>query len=241
MFVDAQLEFSDAQEITASAASTNIIDFNPAFDYNTVIDAGAGEPTFLVVIPGVTFTADDDATLAIELRSYASEDLSDTPNVIFTATKELSALVAGKPAVVVALPSAEYLRYLSLYYTVTSGPFTAGALDAFITKDAQTWRAYANNVEFADLNLSEDDDDSEADSVSFDTTTASVEAGSTTTVNVEVTGSSDVSVVSSDTAVATVSYSNGVITITGVAAGTSTITVTKGSATATISVTVTAA
>ena len=51
MFVDAQLEFSDSQVITASAASTNIIDFNPAFNYNTLIDAGAGEPTFLVVIP----------------------------------------------------------------------------------------------------------------------------------------------------------------------------------------------
>jgi len=203
-----------------------------------VIDAGAGEPTFLVVIPGVTFTAAGAATLTIELRSYANEDLSDTPTVIFTTTaRALSTLVAGKPAAVVALPSAEYKRYLSLYYTVETGPFTAGTLDAFITKDAQTWRAYANNVEFAELNLSEDD----ADSVSFDTTTASVEAGSTTTVNVEVTGSSDVSVVSSDTAVATVSYSNGVITITGVAAGTSTITVTKGSATATISVTVTAA
>lgn len=57
MFVDAQLEFSDSQAITASAASTNIIDFNPAFDYNTVIDAGAGEPTFLVVTPSVTFAA----------------------------------------------------------------------------------------------------------------------------------------------------------------------------------------
>ncbi|CCI77566.1 unnamed protein product [Klebsiella pneumoniae subsp. rhinoscleromatis SB3432] len=150
MFVDAQLEFSDSQAITASAASTNIIDFNPAFDYNTVIDAGAGEPTFLVVIPGVTFTATGAATLTIELRSYANEDLSDTPTVIFTTTaRALSTLVAGKPAAVVALPSAEYKRYLSLYYTVEKGPFTAGTLDAFITKDAQTWRAYANNVEFA--------------------------------------------------------------------------------------------
>ncbi|STU67309.1 Uncharacterised protein [Klebsiella pneumoniae subsp. rhinoscleromatis] len=155
MFVDAQLEFSDSQAITASAASTNIIDFNPAFDYNTVIDAGAGEPTFLVVIPGVTFTATGAATLTIELRSYANEDLSDTPTVIFTTTaRALSTLVAGKPAAVVALPSAEYKRYLSLYYTVEKGPFTAGALDAFITKDAQTWRSHANKVEFAALNLS---------------------------------------------------------------------------------------
>jgi hypothetical protein len=74
MFVDAQLEFSDSQAITASAASTNIIDFNPAFDYNTVIDAGAGEPTFLVVTPSVTFAAAGAATLAIELRAYANED-----------------------------------------------------------------------------------------------------------------------------------------------------------------------
>ena len=84
MFVDAQLEFSDAQGDHCLPQPARILSiFNPAFDYNTVIDAGAGEPTFLVVIPGVTFTADDDATLAIELRSYASEDLSDTPNVIF--------------------------------------------------------------------------------------------------------------------------------------------------------------
>lgn len=155
MFVDAQLEFSDSQAITASAASTNIIDFNPAFDYNTVIDAGAGEPTFLVVTPSVTFAAAGAATLAIELRAYANEDKSDTPTVIFsTPAKALGSLVAGKPVVVVALPSANYKRFLSLQYTVATGPFTAGALDAFITKDAQTWRSYANNVEFAALNLS---------------------------------------------------------------------------------------
>lgn len=155
MFVDAQLEFSDAQVITASAASMNIIDFNPAFDYNTVIDAGAGEPTFLVVIPSVTFAAEGAATLAVELRSYAKEDQSDTPTIIFSSTtKAPDTLIAGKPAVVVMLPSADYKRYLSLYYTVTNGPFTAGAVDAFITKDAQTWRSYANNVEFAALNLS---------------------------------------------------------------------------------------
>ncbi|WP_377285693.1 Bbp16 family capsid cement protein [Raoultella ornithinolytica] len=155
MFVDAQLEFSDSQVITASTGSTNIIDFNPAFNFNTVIDAGAGEPTFLVVIPSVTFAAEGAATLAIELRAYANEDKSDTPTVIFSTTaKALATLKAGKPAVVVALPSADYKRFLSLQYTVATGPFTAGAVDAFITKDAQTWRSYANNVEFASLNLS---------------------------------------------------------------------------------------
>lgn len=237
MFVDAQLEFSDSQAITASAASTNIIDFNPAFDYNTVIDAGAGEPTFLVVIPGVTFTAAGAATLTIELRSYANEDLSDTPTVIFTTTaRALSTLVAGKPAAVVALPSAEYKRYLSLYYTVETGPFTAGTLDAFITKDAQTWRAYANNVEFADLNLS----DSQEDSIGFDSTSVSVAAGDDVTVALELAGDSAVSVSSSAAGVATATYSGGVVTVTGVAAGSAVITITKGTATATINATVTA-
>ncbi|MEN0615494.1 Bbp16 family capsid cement protein [Klebsiella indica] len=237
MFVDAQLEFSDAQAITASAASTNIIDFNPAFDYNTVIDAGAGEPTFLVVIPGVTFTAAGAATLTIELRSYASEDLSDTPTVIFSTTaKALASLVAGKPAVVVALPSAEYKRYLSLYYTVETGPFTAGTLDAFITKDAQTWRPYANNVEFAELNLS----NSEDDSIGFDSTSISVAAGDSQTVALELAGDSSVSVVSSATGVATATYSDGVVTVNGVAAGSAVATIKKGTATATINITVTA-
>lgn len=237
MFVDAQLEFSDAQAITASAASTNIIDFNPAFDYNTVIDAGAGEPTFLVVIPGVTFTAAGAATLTIELRSYANEDRSDTPTVIFTTTaKALATLVAGKPAVVVALPSASYKRYLSLYYTVATGPFTAGKLDAFITKDAQTWRSYANNVEFAALNLS----NSGADSIVFATTSTSVVVGADRAISLELAGDSPVTVASSATGTATVTYANGVVTIHGVAAGSAVITITKGTATATINVTVTA-
>lgn len=237
MFVDAQLEFSDAQAITASAASTNIIDFNPAFDYNGQIDLGAGEPTFLVVIPSATFNAAGAATLTIELRSYQNEDRSDNPVVIFSTTaKALDTLVAGKPTVVVALPSAAYDRYLSLYYTVATGPFTAGALDAFITKDAQTWRAYANNVEFAELNLS----DSVEDSIGFDSTSVSVAAGDDVAIALELAGDSSVSVSSSATGVATATYSGGVVTVTGVAAGSAVITITKGTATATINVTVTA-
>lgn len=237
MYVDGQLEFSDNQAITASAAGTNIIDFNPAFNYNSVIDAGAGEPTYLVVIPAVTFAAAGAGTLTIELRSYAQEDLSDTPEVILTSKAiVLASLVAGKPALVVALPPADYRRYLGIYYTVGNGPFTAGQVDAFITKDAQTWRSYANNSEFADLNLGSGD----ADSVSFAETTASVAVGATTTVDVEESGDSAVSVASSASGVATATYANGVVTITGVAAGTATITITKGSATATITVTVTA-
>ena len=88
----------DSQVITASTGSTNIIDFNPAFNFNTVIDAGAGEPTFLVVIPSVTFAAAEGGDARDWLRLRAATHL---PRFL----KAHAALKGWKPAVVVlALP-----------------------------------------------------------------------------------------------------------------------------------------
>jgi hypothetical protein len=40
MWLDKQLEFSDSQAVTATAISTNVVDLNTAFNYNTGVDIG---------------------------------------------------------------------------------------------------------------------------------------------------------------------------------------------------------
>src|SRR3546814_8254685 len=52
---------------------------------------------------------------------------------------------AGTVLAAVRLPLGEYERYLGVRYTVASGPLTAGAFDAFLTKDVSAYRAYADD------------------------------------------------------------------------------------------------
>jgi hypothetical protein len=49
MWLDKQLEFSDSQAVTATAISTNVVDLNTAFNYNTGVDIGTGEDVYLVL------------------------------------------------------------------------------------------------------------------------------------------------------------------------------------------------
>ncbi|OBU70452.1 hypothetical protein A9K58_00430 [Stenotrophomonas maltophilia] len=144
MILDAQNEFSNSQAVTATAISTNVIDTGT--DQNPVKDLGALEPIFLVVQVDTTFAAAGAATLAVSLESSAAAGLTSA-NVHFnTGALALAALTAGTTLAVVALPSGDYLRYLGVRYTVGTGPMTAGAVSAFLTRDPQLYRAYAAAV-----------------------------------------------------------------------------------------------
>jgi hypothetical protein len=151
MYVDTQNTFSDAQAVTATAISTNVIDLvslgigaGTNIGPNTVLDIGNGEPIYLVVSTAVAVTdAGSDATLVITLESSASSALG-SPTVHFTsATLPFASFAtAGTQFVAVALPMDNYSRYLGVRYTVAAGPLTAGAFDAFLTTDVQRTRAY---------------------------------------------------------------------------------------------------
>lgn len=140
-YIDAELEFSDGQAVTATAISENVVDLGAT---PTLRDIGAGEPMWLVVNVGTAFTAAGAATLTITLESDSTADLATSATTHWTsATIPKASLTANTNIVKQPLPSeVTYERYLGLRYTVATGPMTAGTLDAFITKDYEQLNSY---------------------------------------------------------------------------------------------------
>jgi hypothetical protein len=136
MYLDAQNLFSDAQAITASAASTNLIDFGSARDI------GVGRELYLVVVVDTTFTdAGSDSTVTVTLETDDNEAFSSATAVQTIGT--FAALTAAGSRLVARLqPDAGWEQYVRAYYTVANGNLTTGALTAFLTTDIQAWTAY---------------------------------------------------------------------------------------------------
>lgn len=144
MILDKQLEFSDGQAVTSTAIGTNVVDLGAT---PTLRDIGAGGPIWLVVQTRTLATdSGSDATLTVTLESAENEALSTNPVVHFStgALAFGTFSPAGTTLVKVALPLADYKRYLGVRFTVASGPLTGGNFDAFLTRDPQAWRAYPN-------------------------------------------------------------------------------------------------
>ena len=154
MYVDSQIEFSDAQAVTATAISSNVYDLfsmglgGGATDVtpNTRLDIGQGtDNLYLVVNTAVTATdTGNDATLTITLESADDAGLTTNAQVHYSsgAIAFASFATAGTNLVAIRLPSALFRRYLGVRYTVANGPLTAGAFDAFVTPTLQQNRIY---------------------------------------------------------------------------------------------------
>lgn len=150
MMIDAFNEFSDAQAVTATALSTNVIDLGPVAD-NAKRDLGSGERVWLVVITNTTVTdAGSDATLTVTLESATDAAITTGITVHYSSGAQAFATFAPAGSMIaVGLPAGEYARYLAVRYTVGAGPLTAGAFDAFLTHDIQKYRAYADRQPIA--------------------------------------------------------------------------------------------
>jgi hypothetical protein len=149
MILDKFLEFSDAQAVTSTALSTNVVDTAPlgnGVGTNTVRDIGAGEDVYLIVRTLTAATdVGSDATLTVTLESDSDAGLTTSPTVHFsTGALAFAAFSpAGTELARIKLPGGSYERYLGVRFTVASGPLTAGTFDAFLVKDAQSYRSYA--------------------------------------------------------------------------------------------------
>lgn len=147
-YIDKQCEFSDAQAVTATAISTNVMDLG---DDVTTRNIGGPDSLYLVVITQTAATsATSAATLTVTLESDSTADLATSATVHYsTGSKAFAAFSpAGTVLAVVQLPFGDYERYLGVRYTVGVENLTAGKFDAFLTRDPQYWRAMqANNPE----------------------------------------------------------------------------------------------
>lgn len=133
--LDNELVMSDAQAVTTTAISTNVIDLQKVGN-----PIHRGRPMYAVVTVPTTVTADGAATVAFNLEADSAVGLDATPTVLFSvgATGK-AALTSGTRVMRVAIPEgiAATDRYLGIRYTVATGPLTAGAFDARLEMDPQ--------------------------------------------------------------------------------------------------------
>ncbi len=142
MIFDKLLKFGDAQAITSSAASTDVIDLGVAQDDNP------GRDLELVALITESFTAVGAATLVTELQG--STDNSSWTTMMATAAIGKADLVAGREICRWSLPGPiagqSNPRYLRLNFTVATGPMTAGKVTSGFVLDRQRNNAYAPGI-----------------------------------------------------------------------------------------------
>jgi hypothetical protein len=130
MITDNNLYMSDAQAVTASAASTKSLDFA-----TTLRQVGNGEPIELVVVVKSALLASGGAAnLTVALQDSA--DNASFATVVSGPAVAKASLVAGYELLRIRLP-AGLRRYIQVYYTADTNDFTSGTVNAFLAIDRQ--------------------------------------------------------------------------------------------------------
>ncbi|HHK8874970.1 TPA: Bbp16 family capsid cement protein [Escherichia coli] len=137
MILDKLLMFSEAQAVTASAASTDVIDLGPIDGARR--DIGVGYPLEFWATVNTTATAAGAATVNIQLQT--SPDNSTWTTLTSSGDLALSALTSGKRVMSQKVPQGVQ-RYLRINYVVGTGPLTAGAFTAGINLDVDNNSPY---------------------------------------------------------------------------------------------------
>ena len=128
MIMDDFLVMSDAQAVTSSAASTSYIDTLAAGD---AISPGAR----LKVGINTAFVTGDSATLTVALQTDDNSSFSSAKTLLTTSALDVTDIdAAGDSVLDLVIPSGVE-RYLRVYYTVGTGSFSAGNIDARIVID----------------------------------------------------------------------------------------------------------
>lgn len=131
MIIDRFNEFSDAQAVTASAASTNVVDLKAAGNIE-------GKPYYLIIKTNESATASGAATVTFALQTDSAENFGSAVTLWSSAAVGKATLVAGYQVIRLALNGLALNKYLRVYYTVATGPLTAGKFDAFLSADGDT-------------------------------------------------------------------------------------------------------
>lgn len=129
MIIDYLAVLGDAQVLTVTAASTNIMDTVAAGD-------AIGAHSWLQVLVDTTFVGQGATTLVVALET--ATDAAFTSPVVLAQSAAITEgdakLSAGGIPFQIQIPIGA-LEFLRVKYTVGSGPFTAGKIDARILSD----------------------------------------------------------------------------------------------------------
>lgn len=137
MILDRQNMFSLNQAITATAVSTDVIDFGAEMWAGS---SGSDREIPLELTVTEAFTSGGATTLQIEVQSSSSEAFSTTIKHKLTDVIPKSDLTVGKILTKgLSLPP-DVKRYVRLNYVVATGPFTGGKITAGVVASRQTNR-----------------------------------------------------------------------------------------------------
>lgn len=125
--LDSLLMFSEKQAITATAASTNIINLG------TNREIAFGTPIPLLIEVKEDFDKCTSVTFAVQT---ASDEAFATPTTLVLATVLLADLKKGNRVPIVFMPAGN-LGYVRLYYTITGTAPTTGKVSAYLTDAIQ--------------------------------------------------------------------------------------------------------
>lgn len=146
MIMDKQEEFSVAQTLivgTGDTVSTNVYDSQGVTTFPAQnIDAGVGEEMYLNVRIG-TAALSATGTLQVVLQVDDNVGFATPKEFPLTAALLQAALTANTFVYQGRLPVGME-RFWRVVYRVGTAAFTAGTVDAFLTKDIQANRAYAS-------------------------------------------------------------------------------------------------
>ncbi len=134
MIFDQQTLLSDAQAITATAASTNVIDLGP-IKAGLVRDIGKGTQIPLLIQVVQTFNTLTSLTIALQVDDA---DTFGSPKTVWSAVVALADLKAGKVIVPEYVTRGTDERFMRLYYTVTGTDPTLGKISAGVTMGNQS-------------------------------------------------------------------------------------------------------
>lgn len=160
MILDSNLIFDPrGTAITATAVSTNVIDDGIVGQIGNGRDLGIGAEGALrlLILSSGTFTAGGAATLTIDIQgapdngsgapgtyvTYASSgplslaQLNAFPGSVAQSVKLFPIDLPVREAGVTAMP-----RFYRLNYTVATGPFTAGTIEAYLTNNRDDMALY---------------------------------------------------------------------------------------------------
>lgn len=131
--------------LTVSRASTNVLDFLSARDVGVMYDLDVH------ILVSTAFTAAGAATLQVAYQTSA--DNATFVDVLLSPLIPVANMVVGAQIFRVPVPLQQLLdtgtpnRYHRLNYTVATGPFTAGAVIAYVSggEDRGAFSAYPAN------------------------------------------------------------------------------------------------
>jgi len=118
---------SAAQPVTVSAASANVYDLGKT-------GLRIGNPLFVCSRVHTTAEADGAATVTIALQSSDDVTFAENVETLYTTSAiGKAALVADSHVFMLDIGAMKLKRYIRGYYTVATGPLTAGKFDLYLS------------------------------------------------------------------------------------------------------------